>query len=98
MNERGRLEGVSNTLVPHLALGDAPQLLVDHRDQALERRLVALSPSQEQVGHLRGQRLWHGRDSRPVEPPWPFSVPVPASWLSPELTGPHEGGNDGQAL
>ena len=52
MDQRGRLEGVSGRLSTEMSARHAPQLVIDERNQAVERRGVSLAPGQEQPGHF----------------------------------------------
>ena len=53
VDERGGLEGVPVSLVPHVAPGDAAKLRMDYRDELLESGFVSLPPCHEEVGDLR---------------------------------------------
>ena len=52
VDERGWLERVAVTFVPHVAPGDAAQLRVDYRDEPLERSFIPLSPGDKEVRDL----------------------------------------------
>jgi hypothetical protein len=48
VDERGRLERVPLWLSCHLATSNAIELVVDDRNQVVERRVIALSPCDEE--------------------------------------------------
>ena len=52
MNERRRLQWVQRRFCLQTAARHAAQLVVHDRDQAVERRGVALTPGQEQFGYF----------------------------------------------
>ena len=52
IRERGGLQRVAATLLPHVAVGQMAQLRVDQRDQLFERRLIALAPVDQQLGDV----------------------------------------------
>ena len=52
VDERRRLEGVSWRFAPEMAPRHAAQLVIHERDQAVERRRVALAPGQEQASYI----------------------------------------------
>ena len=52
MHERRRLEGVPRLFAPEMAARHAAQLVIHERDQAVERRRVALAPGQEQASYI----------------------------------------------
>jgi len=54
VDERRGLKAVVDPLAPDVALRDAMQLLVNQRDEALQRILVSLSPFEQQAGDLGG--------------------------------------------
>jgi hypothetical protein len=54
VDEGGGLERVRGVFTPHVALGEAAQLALDERDQAVERRRVAVAQSNEHVRHALG--------------------------------------------
>ena len=54
VHERGRLKAVVCPFVAHVPLGDAVELPVYERNEAIERALVAPSPSDKQPSELRG--------------------------------------------
>jgi hypothetical protein len=54
VNQGGGLQSVAGVLAPHVRAGEAVQLLVDVRDQAVERGLVAAAPVLEQPRHFSG--------------------------------------------
>jgi hypothetical protein len=54
VHERCRLKAVVCSFVAHVPLGNAVELPVYERHEAIERPLVALSPSDKQAGELRG--------------------------------------------
>jgi hypothetical protein len=59
MDERRRLEGVSWRFALEMAARHAAQLVIDEREQAVERRRVTLAPGQEQASYIV-----HGRVCR----------------------------------
>ncbi|HEY0283980.1 MAG TPA: hypothetical protein VGC23_01225, partial [Vicinamibacterales bacterium] len=48
VDERGRLQAVTRPFAGHAPARDTAQLGVDDRNQPIERRLVALSPLQQE--------------------------------------------------
>ena len=52
VDERRRLETVSGTFPPEMAARHAPQIVIQQRKQAVERRGVSLSPGQEELGDV----------------------------------------------
>ena len=52
MDERRRLQCVPRRFAPETAARHAAQLVVHHRDQAVERRGVSLAPGQEQFRYF----------------------------------------------
>ena len=52
MHERRRLKGVPRLFAPEMAARHAAQLVIHERDQAVERRGVALAPGQEQSSYI----------------------------------------------
>ena len=52
MDERCRLETVSGTFPPEMAARHPPQIVIQQRNQAVERRGVSLSPGQEELGDV----------------------------------------------
>ena len=48
VDERGRLEAVPDPLSRDTPASNPKQLVVDDRDQAVERRVIALSPCNEE--------------------------------------------------
>jgi hypothetical protein len=53
VDERGCLQRVIVTLATHLETGEAPQFLVDDRNQLIERGPIAPPPGEQQLGHMR---------------------------------------------
>jgi hypothetical protein len=64
---------VALALAAHVAAGEAAQLRVDERRQALKRALVAVAPVEEQARHF--VRLGCGH-ARAVSAPGPSGVPA----------------------
>src|SRR5688572_6335505 len=54
VDECGRLERVAVPLPAHVAMGQAPQLLIDEPGELLEGKRVALAPRGQQSGHFPG--------------------------------------------
>jgi len=52
VDERGWLQRVAVTFVPHVAPGDAAQFRVDDRDEPLERSCIPLTPRNKEVRDL----------------------------------------------
>src|SRR5262249_23757106 len=52
VDERGGLQRMAAALAAHVRAGEAPQLTVDQRQQALERVLVAAAPRAKQLGRV----------------------------------------------
>ena len=52
VHECRRLEGVSGRFPPEMAAGHPPQLVIQQRNQAVERRGVSLAPGQEEPGYV----------------------------------------------
>ena len=67
VDERRRLQRVVAALAPHVAAGDAAELLVDEREKAVERVLVALPDLREQERNVRG--ICHRRMPREKKSP-----------------------------
>ena len=55
VDEGGGLDGVAGALAAHVVAREPPQLVVDQRHQAFERRLVTVAPVDEQSGQLPGR-------------------------------------------
>jgi hypothetical protein len=52
MHEVGRLQTMTNTLVPKVPAGDSPQLRIHHRHERLEGLSVAITPAHEQAANV----------------------------------------------
>jgi len=52
VDESGRLETVSGTFTPEMAARHPTQIVIQERNQAVERCAVSLSPGQEELGHV----------------------------------------------
>ncbi|HSC26155.1 MAG TPA: hypothetical protein VLD67_02715 [Vicinamibacterales bacterium] len=52
VDERCRLARVAGTLPPEMAARHAPQIVIQQRNQPVERRGVSLSPGQEELGDV----------------------------------------------
>ena len=57
MDEGGGLEGVDRPFAPHVPVGQAAQLRVDLRHQAVEGALLAGIPSEQQLGDVPRPRI-----------------------------------------
>ena len=63
MDQRGRLQRVSDPLAPQMGGRAPPQLLIHHRQQPVARLDVPLSPSLQQTAHIRVRRVPGVHDS-----------------------------------
>ena len=61
VDQSGCLQRVARAFVTHLAARDAAQFRVDERKQFVERRLVAFTPSGEQLGYFLRRDGGHRR-------------------------------------
>ena len=52
VNECGRLEPVPRRLASKTAARNPAQFVIDERDKAVERRVVSMTPGQEQVRYI----------------------------------------------
>jgi len=44
------LQRIASALTTHLAMREPPQLLINHWNNAIERRLIAVAPIDEEAG------------------------------------------------
>ena len=72
VDERRGLQGMLAAFAAHMTASDSPQLVVDERNELIERGPIAAAPGQEQSGWTR--RLLRTRE---VTSSWPPSEP---SW------------------
>jgi hypothetical protein len=64
MDERGGVDGVVGALEPEVTVRDAPEVVVDELDEAVERVLIARAPALREPGDLAGRVACHGPVSR----------------------------------
>lgn len=67
VDQRRRLEAVPSPLSRHAPSGDLVQLQLYERNQPVEGGLVALTPSEQQSGGLRGV-VWNVAILSPIRP------------------------------
>lgn len=67
VDERGCLKRDARALAREIAEGHAVQLVIDERDELLERALVSLTPHAKQTGNIAARR----RIGR-AHPEWPW--------------------------
>ena len=65
VDERGGLQSVVGALAAHVAVREPVQLLLNEREQLVERRPVAAAPGEEQTCHLFRRRRGFGHSNLP---------------------------------
>ncbi len=63
MDEGRRIERVVGAFAGQACVRQLPELLVDQRQQPVERLLVAVAPVKEQLGNGNVGRVRHGRQA-----------------------------------
>jgi hypothetical protein len=59
MTQRGGLQGVIRTLLPEMIVSESPQLVIDQRQDRLQRLAIPVSPMKKEFTQLLGGSWAH---------------------------------------